>query len=595
VPDTPGRAAERRATAARVLNYLRPYRGRATIAVLLTPLETALAMVPIVALKVLIDRLTAPDPVFSDFLFPVAISVGAVAAGALVAVAVGYLAQSITEGVVFDLRGQLFAQLLRHGTAFYTRSRGGDLLSRVLNDVAAVETTLSETLLAFIRATLMTVATVGLMFVLEWRLALLCLALFPAVLIPTRRAARRLAHANRKVQEQLSVVTTYLQETLGLSGVLLVRVFGRQRVEAERFGELNAELRQRKIAAGMIARWFEARLSTMIWIGPVLILLAGGYLVAKQAISVGTVIVFATVVVARLGSAVQSLAVSVASALGTRPVWRRIFETLDSPPEVFEHPGARPLADVHGSVRLEEVSFTYPGQDRPAVQDVSLEIGPGQLLALVGPSGAGKTTLSALIARLLDPTAGRVLLDGHDLRELTLESVSDAIGLVFQDTFLFHASLAENLRYGRPEATQEELAAAVRDANLEEVVASLPDGYDTLVGERGHRLSGGEKQRVAIARTIIKDPRVLVLDEATSHLDSASELLVQAGLQRLMPGRTSVVIAHRLSTVVRADLVAVLREGQVVQLGSHSELLVADGPYAEMFALQSAGLGPNVE
>jgi ATP-binding cassette subfamily B protein len=287
-----------------------------------------------------------------------------------------------------------------------------------------------------------------------------------------------------------------------------------------------------------------------------------------------------------LGNAVQGLATAGATALGSLAIWRRIFETLDTNPSIVERPGAHPLVDPRGAIRLEGVTFSYQGQERPAVRDVDLTVEPGQLVALVGPSGAGKSTLSALVARLLDPDEGRVLLDGHDVRDLTVQSVSDAIGIVFQDTFLFHTSLEENLRYGRPDASEADLGDAIRNAHLTEVVATLPEGLATTVGERGHRLSGGEKQRVALARTMLKDPKILILDEATSHLDSASEAAVQEGLERLLPGRTSLVIAHRLSTVQRADLVLVLDKGRVVERGTHAELLALDGLYAQMHGLQ---------
>jgi ATP-binding cassette subfamily B protein len=579
--------ADRRSLLLRILRYARPYRRAVLAALALTVLQAVIAIVPLLAAKVLIDRLTRHTLHFSSLLLPIGAALGAAVLASVAGVAVAYLVESVSEGIVFDLRQELFNHLIGQGSAFYTRQRAGDLLSRMLGDIGGVDNSLSGTLLALAQALLTGVATFALMVVLDWRLTLVALVVLPIVLLPTRRAGARISRARRAVQEQLAAMTSYLQETLGLSGMLLVRVFGRQHTERDRFTAVNDEMRGREIAAAMTARWFLAGVALVGTLAPLTILLVGGFLVVHHQASVGTVLVFSTLVVGRLASALQGAASSVATALGSVALWERIFETLDTHPEVVERPDARTLTDVRGSLRLEDVTFTYPGQLRPAVQDVSLQAEPGQLVALVGPSGAGKTTLGALIARLFDPDSGRVLLDGHDVRDLTLASLSEAIGLVQQETFLFHATLRENLLYGRPGASEEELADAVRDAHLEEVVARLPHGYETIVGERGHRLSGGEKQRVAIARTIIRDPRILILDEATSHLDSASERIVQHGLSRLMRGRTAVVIAHRLSTVLRADVLLVLDEGRVIERGSHEELLSSGGLYARLHALQA--------
>ena len=339
----------------------------------------------------------------------------------------------------------------------------------------------------------------------------------------------------------------------------------------------------------MIARWFGMLMTVFQAAGPALIIGFGGWLVITGRTTVGTVFVFATVLGQRLAGSLSSLATMHVNVTGSLAVFRRLFEYIDLPPQVADAPGAVELAGARGSVRFDNVTFSYPGVRRPALDGVTIDVAAGQMAALVGPSGAGKTTLTHLVPRFADPQHGRVLIDGHDLRSLTLESVGRQVGVVFQDTFLFHASLADNLRYARPDATDDDLVTAAKAAYLHDFAAALPEGYDTVVGERGHRLSGGEKQRVAIARAILKDPRILILDEATSHLDTVSEQLIQAALQPLLRGRTSLVIAHRLSTVLSADVILVLDHGRLAEHGTHTELLARGGLYATLYERQFLG------
>jgi ATP-binding cassette subfamily B protein len=390
-------------------------------------------------------------------------------------------------------------------------------------------------------------------------------------------------------------MTAYMQEILGISGILLVKAFARQAAENGRFGGLNADLRALNIRQAMIGRWFFMLMGVLGTAGPAVLWLYGGYLVLGHEATLGTVVTFATVLLGRLYGPVGQLANLQVNVTGSLALFQRLFEYLDLHIEIADRSGARPLTDVQGEVSFDHVTFRYESGVEPALKDVSFDVEPGRLVALVGPSGAGKTTVTSLIPRFYDPQLGAVRVDGRDVRDVTLDSLNREIGIVFQDTFLFHASVRDNLLYARPEASEDEMVAAARAAYIHDVIMALPQGYDTLVGERGHRLSGGEKQRMAIARVILKDPRILILDEATSNLDSESEYLIQAALRPLFSGRTSIVIAHRLSTVLAADQILVFEGGHLVDQGTHPELLARQGLYARLYRRQFRLEEPEAE
>ncbi len=570
----------------RVFGYFVPYWGRGALVAACIAAEAVLGLAPAVVFATLIDYLADPHGQLGYVLLLVAAGVGAALAGGLIGVADSYLTTVISEGIVFRLRKQVFENLLDQSVGWFTRSRSGELMSRLSNDIDAVEDVVTDTVFGLARNVFTAAATLVLMLRFTWQLTAVVLVLIPLVSLPARKAGTATYRARTRTQGKLAEMTAYLQEILGISGILLVKAFVRTRAERARFGDLNDEVRRLQIRQEMIARWFGMLMQTLQTAGPALIMAAGGYLVLTGRTTVGIVFVFATVLGQRLAGSVSSLATMHVNVIGSLAVFRRLFEYIDLPPQITDAPGARTLTDARGAVRFDNVTFTYPGAIRPALAEVTIDIAPGQLAALVGPSGAGKTTLTSLVPRFADPQAGRVLIDGHDLRALTLESVGRQVGVVFQDTFLFHASLADNLRYARPEATDADLIAAAKAAYLHDFAASLPDGYETVVGERGHRLSGGEKQRVAIARAILKDPLILILDEATSHLDTVSEQLIQAALQPLLHGRTSLVIAHRLSTVLSADMILVLDQGRVAEHGTHAELLDRGGLYATLYERQ---------
>jgi ATP-binding cassette subfamily B protein len=570
----------------RVLAYLLPY-WRASLLVLgCIAIGALLGLAPALVFRALIDHLADEDPEFGHVLFLIGAGIGAAIVGGVIGLAEDYLTERISQGIIFDLREQLFDRLLHQSVGFYTHHRAGEVMSRIGNDVNDIENVVAQTVFGVVNNALVAGTTLGLMIAFDWRLTLVALVLIPLIALPMRRAGRRVYAARGATQRKLADLTAHLQEVLGISGALLVKAFVRERAEQERFRRTNDELRHLEIRASMVARRFSTLMRVLQTLGPALIILAGGWLVIHEGASVGTVFVFATVLTQRFGMAAGALGEAHVNLIGSLALFRRIFTVLDHPCDVADRDGARELRSAQGAIDLERVTFGYPGQARPALVDFSASIEPGQLVALVGPSGAGKTTLTTLIPRFYDPRDGRVLLDGHDVRDVTLESLRQHIGIVFQDTFLFHASIRENLLYARPDASEEQMIAAAKAAYMHDFIAALPDGYDTVVGERGHRLSGGEKQRVAIARVILKDPRILILDEATSNLDSVSEQLIQAALAPLFVGRSSVVIAHRLSTILAADLILVLDHGRLVDHGTHTELLNRGGLYASLYERQ---------
>jgi ATP-binding cassette subfamily B protein len=570
----------------RVFGYFLPYWRQALVVLACVAVGSGLGLAPALVTKTLIDYLTHPTGGTARLALILGAGVAAAVAAGLVGVLQSYLSTSISQGIMFDLREQLFDRLMHQSVGFYTSNRTGDLLSRMNNDVGGIHEVIVNTVFGLVGSALVAITTLALMVALDWRLTLASLAVMPLALIPSRFLGKANYRARKLLQEKLAETSAYLQEVLGISGILLVKAFTKERAEQRRFRDLNEGVRGLGIRQSMIQRWFAMLGGTLMVLGPSLLMFLGGYLVLSGGTTLGTVVSIVTVLAGRLAGSAGTLGSVQIEVLGSLALFERIFAALDQRSDVADRPGARALSGVRGAIAFENVTFTYPGTARPALDGVSFDVEPGQLVALVGPSGAGKTTTTYLVARFYDPEVGSIRLDGVDLCDATLESLSAHMGVVFQDTFLFHASVMDNLLYARPDASREQVEAAARAAHIHDFITGLAAGYDTVVGERGHRLSGGEKQRLAIARVILKDPRIVILDEATSNLDSVSEHLIQAALRPLFASRTSLVIAHRLSTVLAADVILVMDRGRLVDRGTHHELLARDGLYRTLYERQ---------
>ncbi|MHB8574993.1 MAG: ABC transporter ATP-binding protein [Dehalococcoidia bacterium] len=576
-------------TLRRALALLWPHRLVVGIYLVTVVLTSVVGLGPPLLFKRIIDH-ALPHSSFSELNQLSIAMIALVTIGALVGVLRSYLSNVAGQAVVYDLRVFLFEHLTGMSLAWFTANRTGEVLSRVSNDVGGVQSVVSDTLGAVIENVITAGSTLALMLVLDWRLALFSVAFLPLFIIPAQRVGNLQRVLVTEIQEQMGSMSAQMQETLSVSGILLAKTFGRRADEVATFTATAAAIRDLNVRRAMIGRWFGMAMGLFGAIAPAVVYWYGGRRVIGHEASLGTVVAFAAFVQRLFGPISSLLGVNV-TMLSSLALFERIFDYMDLDHDIADRPGSTPLMNPRGSIRFEKVDFSYfkDTRDVPALRGVSFEVPAGKFAALVGPSGAGKTTIAYLVPRLYDVSGGQVLIDGHDVRDVTVDSLSDAIGMVNQEPFLFHTSIRENLRYARPDATDAQIEAAARAANIHEFIAGLRFGYDTVVGERGYRLSGGEKQRVAIARALLKAPAVLILDEATSSVDSGTERAIQEALERLTSGRTVIAIAHRLSTILAADIILVVEGGRVVESGTHAELLLRSGAYARLYEQQFRG------
>jgi ATP-binding cassette subfamily B protein len=604
-----------RGTTRRILRFAAPYRRDITVFLVTVVLDAGIGVATPLLAGHVVNAITGAHGAgghgAAALVIKLAIAIALLAVvDAFLSLAQRWYSARIGEGIILNLRTRVYDHVQRMPLQFFTRTQTGALVSRLNNDVVGAQRAFTSTLSGVVSNVIQLVLTAAVMFSLSWPITVLSLALLPLFIIPARRVGKRLADITRESYNLDAKLNATMTERFNVSGALLVKLFGRPDAEAAKFGERAERVRDIGVQQAMFSRTFFVAMLLVASLAQALTYGLGGWLAVTGSVTAGTVVTLALLLTRLYGplTALSNVRVDVMSALVS---FDRVFEVLDLKPGIDEKPDAVPVPAGSGRIEFRDVHFRYPSADEvslatledvatldrteqaPVLKGVDFTVEPGQMVALVGPSGAGKSTTSMLVPRVYDVTSGAVLVGGVDVRDATLDSLRDTIGVVTQDSHLFHETIAENLRYARPSATDDDMWEALRGAQVADLVRTLPDGLDTVVGERGYRFSGGEKQRIAIARLLLKHPSIVILDEATAHLDSESEAAVQRALSVALHGRTALVIAHRLSTVRDADQILVLDQGRIVERGRHEELVAAGGLYSELYRTQFAMATPD--
>ncbi len=570
----------------KIARYFAPYWKLLILLAVSIIITSALGLLPAIFIKNIID-IALPQKDINLLIILIVSSFGAILLSGLVVVGQNYLNSWIAKYIMYDIRNSMFNHIQHMSIRFFSNVKAGEITSLMNNDIGGIENIFSGTFVQILQNIFIFVITAATMFYTNWKLALAGMIILPLFIIPTRKVGRVRWKIAAQTQDKLADLNNIILETLSISGTMLVKLFTREKQQAEKFEGVNKEATKLQIKESLAGRWFFMAISTVVAIGPMVIYLIGGLLLIRYSdITVGSIVMFVALL-GRLYGPVASFANISVDVSRSLALFERIFEYFKIKQEIVDKPDAVSLKQIDGFIKFNNVCFSY-GEKIQTLKDINMDIKSGQIVAFVGPSGAGKTTITYLLPRFYDVSSGSITIDGLDIRSVTIESLRRQIGMVTQDTYLFNTSIHQNLLFSNPEATEEEIFNVCKTANIHDMITSLPDGYETIVGERGIKLSGGEKQRIAIARVLLKNPRIVILDEATSALDSVSESLIQSAIEPLLRGRTSLVIAHRLSTIMAADCIYVVEDGCIVEQGTNEQLLALNGAYKILYDRQFA-------